>query len=427
MSSDTSLPADTVYRAVERGHGPTDAAQPGGRARLGASARSARALALGPVLGIMAPPEEGQRRFGIETDRFREILKIAAAQGILAYVFFPEDGPLDGHAASAGVVQGWLYRERKGWFRDRVPVADVVYDRHIPDVLSTGGIRDIARDFQDRYPRTRFINSLEMVRACRDKLVAHNLLSADPFIVRYLPETVLAGAPSSVANFASVRQRTYLKLRGGTGSRGLVLIEHGGSPGLENGPFRVSRRERDGQVTVFDAADAAGLADALGSLLHPADGPAWEYIAQHGIDLAKAPGGEVFEVRVICQKGGAGTWLRTGMVCRLNPAAGRFIVPREELHVRTGELLGQVFPGRVAEIKEEVREIARRVPLAIEDASGRGGEMSVDLGIDAGGKPWLIEVNSKPATLFRDIAAFELRELSLRRVVNYAARLFQAF
>ena len=49
--------------------------------------------------------------------------------------------------------------------------------------------------------------------------------------------------------------------------------------------------------------------------------------------------------------------------------------------------------------------------------------MSIDLGIDYSGKPWLIEVNSKPATLFRDLGAFRLRELSFRRVLNFASSL----
>lgn len=427
MSQDMSLPADMAYRAAL---GPPQPAPSDHRdARL---TQSARSLTIGPVLSIIAPLEEGPRRFGIETDRFREILRIAAAQGILAYVFFPADeqGETDDNRDARGTMQGWLYRERKSWFKSRVPVPDVVYDRHIPDILPTGAIRDVAREFQERHPATQFVNSLEMVRACRDKLATHSLLSQDPFIAGYLPETILAEDAASVIRFASQRRHTYLKLRGGTGSRGLVLIESCGGPGTHTatpGSFKVSRREKDGTVAQSAAAGSGELVRLLQDILHPGQGPTPEYIAQHGIDLVRTPeAGEVFEVRVICQKGGAGTWLRTGMVCRFNPALGRFIVPREELHVRVDDLLGQVFPGRVTRIKEEIRELARRIPPLLERASGRGGEMSVDLGIDTAGNPWLIEVNSKPATLFRDIAAFELRELSLRRVVNYSMRLFES-
>ena len=370
-----------------------------------------------PVLGIMSPVEDGPHRFGIETDRFREIVKAAAAQGVLAYVFFPDSRDT---VYGAGNHEGWLFREKKGWFPARVPVPDVVYDRHIPDIMSTGEIRDVAREVQEAHPATQFINSLEMVRACRDKFRAYNILSQAPLIARYLPLTIVAGDPAAVALFASQRKRTYLKLRGGTGSRGLVLIEN-----LTAGLFKIERRQPDGTSAESAAGSQAQLQDLLAGILRSGEGPAWEYIAQDGIDLARAPGpGEVFEVRVICQKGGAGVWLRTGMVCRFNPVRGRFMIPREELHLKVDDLLGQIFPGRVAAIKDEVREIARRIPPVLEAGSGRGGEMSVDVGIDTAGKPHLIEVNSKPATLFRDIAAFELRQLSLRRVVNYAIRLF---
>jgi len=394
-----------------------------------------------PVLGIMAPLVDGPRRFGIETDRFKEIIKTASERGVTAYVFYPPQS-LD---------SGWTYRERRGWSQGPVPPPDVVYDRHIPDVLSPGQVRDVAREYQQERPGVQFVNSLPFVRACRDKFTAYTILSADPFLAGYLPETVLAENPAQVAAFAADRKLTYLKLRGGTGSKGIILIEN-----LGRGRYSVTRRsppsgpQPDPQpgpqsgaqpnlqpsndtlgvpaagsaAPVSLAVDTPQLLELLGEIVDPATGS--EYIAQEGIHLARAPElGDVFEVRVICQKGGAGIWLRTGMVCRLHPSAGRFIIPREELHVRVDDMLGRIFPGRVAAIKEEIREIARRVPPVLEAGSGRGGEMSVDLGIDVHGRPRLIEVNSKPASLFRDIAAFELRRLSLRRIVNYAVYLFE--
>ncbi|MGI6662111.1 MAG: YheC/YheD family protein [Bacillota bacterium] len=150
-----------------------------------------------------------------------------------------------------------------------------------------------------------------------------------------------------------------------------------------------------------------------------------EYIIQEGIDLAPLPreAGSAFEVRVVYQKGGAGVWLRTGMVVRANPESERFVVPGVELHHRVGDILELALPGKENEVKAEVRRVARMIPPALEGRSGPGGELSVDLGIDKEGKPWLIEVNSKPATLFRDIGAFGLRRLSLLRVLNYAVTL----
>lgn len=404
LRAELALPRAGAYRAIRR-------RSPGG------GPDSPLRLRIGPVLGIMAPPEAGPRRFGIETDRFREIIKGAASEGMLAYVFFP-DGD--------GAIKGWLYREDTGWSAESVPPPDVVYDRHIPDPTAAGATGDIAAGFLQRHPGTLFLNSLEMVGACRDKYLAHAILSTDAAVSRHLPETIAVESAAQAAGFAARRQRTYLKLRGGTGSKGLIVVEKSG-PGQPGTPaFRLVTRGTAGQGAPVEAEAMGeeGLAGALENTLGPAAGSP-QYIAQQGIDLAKVPGpGEAFEVRVVCQKGGSGRWLRTGMVCRMNPAAGRFLVPREELHVRVDDVLTQVFPGAARDIKETIRDLARRIPPLIEGASGRGGEMSVDLGIDTAGKPWLIEVNSKPATLFRDIAAFRLRGLSLRRLVNYAAFLF---
>ncbi len=117
--------------------------------------------------------------------------------------------------------------------------------------------------------------------------------------------------------------------------------------------------------------------------------------------------------------------MRTGMVVRANPEAEGFVVPGVELHHRAGDFLELALPGRADEVRAEVRRVARMIPPALERRSGRGGEMSVDFGIDRKGKPWLIEVNSKPATLFRDTGAFKLRKLTLLRVLNYAIFLHQ--
>jgi len=381
-------------------------------------------LKIGPVLSILAPDYGGPQRFGIETDRFKEIVKAAEARGVLAYVFFPESS---GHE---DCVLGWLWRERRGWVRAELPVPDVVYDRYIPDVLPGGSIRDVSREFQEAHPWVRFINSLEFVRACRDKLAAYSILSQDPLLREHLPETESVRSAGQAALFASKRLRTFMKLRGGTGSRGLVVIENLGERGRDGGgSYRVVSLEKDG--TTSEMMVSGPGENALESLLArwvSHDGPpgvgAAEYIVQQGIDLADGPEtGQTFEVRVVCQKGGAGVWLRTGMVCRVGGSMGRFIIPRRESHARAGEVLERVFPGRSEAIKEEIRGMARRVPRVLELGSSRGGEVSVDFGIDKQGKPWIIEVNSKPATLFRDIAAFGLRQLSLARVVNYAIAL----
>lgn len=385
-------------------------------------------LRIGPIIGIVAPMLSKGQKFGVETDRFRHMVRLGAEMGLLVYVFFPEVPPGDGPVWDpvAGLVKGWTYRDRRGWLEERLPLPDVVYDRYIQAV--SGGARDIAQEFSDACPRAVFLNSLPLVRACRDKLVTYEILAGVPGIAPHLPYTEAVREPSQVAHFASSRQRSFLKPRFGTGTKGLALIENLGSR------YRITRREKGVPPRVDEVQGEAGLlrffsdvlpipasGDKKGRETHP------EFIIQEGIDLCPLPAGagSAFEVRVVYQKGGAGVWMRTGMVVRANPEAEGFVVPGVELHHRAGDFLELALPGRADEVRAEVRRVARMIPPALERRSGRGGEMSVDFGIDRKGKPWLIEVNSKPATLFRDTGAFKLRKLTLLRVLNYAIFLHQ--
>ena len=289
----------------------------------------------------------------------------------------------------------------------------------------TGGARDVAQEFSGACPQAVFINSLPLVRLCRDSFMTHDVLSGVPEIAAHLPVTEAVREASQAARFASFRRRAFLKLRGGTGTKGLALIENLGSGTGSPGAKRALRPEwtrfRDKPVSEIPLGRPPNTCPGDS----PRREPCPEFIIQEGIDLAPLPegAGSAFEVRVVYQKGGAGVWLRTGMVVRANPEAEGFVLPGVELHHRVGDFLELALPGRVNEVKAAVRRVARMIPPVLERHSGRGGEISVDFGIDRNGKPWLIEVNSKPATLFRDIGAFELRKLTLLRVLNYAVAL----
>lgn len=391
-------------------------------------------LRIGPVVGIMSKERGSGDLFGVETDMFRRIILLAHSMGILAYVFFPDKIDWD-----SGLILAWHYRERCGWFRALSPLPDVVYDRHIPDPASHETI-DAVSDFLRRHPQVMFVNSRPFVDLCRDKLLSHNLLASSELTRSHVPRTIPGHDPGVVANFAAGNRRTFLKLRNGTGSRNLIVVDRvdaecarPGEDAARSGERGTGCREPVFSVVAnwgeppaeeIRVRGTEGLSQLLGELMG-SGGSALEWIAQEGINLAVLPDcGSVFEVRVVYHKGGAGRWLRTGMVCRVNPGNERFIVPRKERHMKVDDVLERVFPGRSLRVRQELREVADVVPGLLESASGYGGEVSVDLGIDIAGKPWIIEVNSRPATLFRDIGAFRIREISHTRILNWAKLLF---
>jgi len=409
----------------------------------------------GPVFGIMAIEKAAsggrKEKFGIETDRFIRILQMAESMGMLAYVFFPEGDPgedkVSDYPVSKPLIPVWIHRPWSGWARRMAPLPDVVYDRYIPLANPGRTADDVAARFLGKLPHVKFINSLPFTNACRDKMKTHEILLGDPVLAAHLPETIPVTNVDSAIRFIASHETSFLKPLRGTGSKGLTVFRRCVSTGSEAGDaddlegyrqglgctsprdlrFEVSQRGLDGRVRDTEVLDLAGVEALLRSMVVPGceRETAYEprFVLQEGIRMAQLPkgSGSAFEIRVIYQKGGLGKWRRTGMVSRVNPGPEGFIVPGKELHVRVDEVLESVFPGRVSEIKEQIRGLARRVPPLIEASSGYGGEMSIDFGIDHGGRPWFIEVNSKPATLFRDLGAFKLRELSLRRVLNFAS------
>ncbi|HHX75719.1 MAG TPA: YheC/YheD family protein [Firmicutes bacterium] len=100
----------------------------------------------------------------------------------------------------------------------------------------------------------------------------------------------------------------------------------------------------------------------------------------------------LFEVRLFVQKNGLGQWAVTAAVSRI--AAYGFWVTNFSPTVRPAEavLAEAGFAAKLAEIKAAGMKTA----AILESQLGPLGEISVDCGIAADGKVWIIEVNGMP-------------------------------
>lgn len=292
-----------------------------------------------------------------------------------------------------------------GWRKVVVPIPKVIHKRVIH--RSPAAIRTLQR-LQDR--GVILVNPNGM----RNKVHMHALLSQDPDIRDHLPIT----APyrhAMLRRLLGRRMSLILKPQLGSAGYGVVRIDP-----LKRGRTRIMGR---GVRTLSRRA----LRKHLGRqrILR-------RYLIQQCIDLARH-GGKPFDFRVPVQRDATGDWSVPGMVAKVarrhrfltNMAQGGEAVPGMQM-------LESVFPGETAKkIAQEIERLAIAVAQAVSKEHSHAADLGLDIGVDAKGKPWLIEVNTRDqritfaqaglATAFRDLYRNPLAYCThLQRVVQEA-------
>ena len=128
------------------------------------------------------------------------------------------------------------------------------------------------------------------------------------------------------------------------------------------------------------------------------------YIIQQGIPLVTHNGG-VMDFRVLCHKNLQNHWDVTSVVARISAEqefvsniarGGRIMKPLNALTACMSKTKAMEVLALMKELSIETASIISQF------SSGITGELGIDIGVDLSGKPWLIEVNSKPSKSFED-------------------------
>ena len=124
------------------------------------------------------------------------------------------------------------------------------------------------------------------------------------------------------------------------------------------------------------------------------------YMVQTGLDLAKL-NGRVFDTRAQVQKNGNGQWVFTGITVRV-ATRNRFVTyDKYSLNKSASftKAMAKVTRGAEAakaSINTQLVDLFNLVPRVLEKDLGLSlAVLSIDIGIDAHGKVWIIEVSSK--------------------------------
>ncbi|GIO12570.1 hypothetical protein J19TS2_21250 [Cohnella xylanilytica] len=331
----------------------------------------------GLALGIAVCEREGNVPFA-EASFVRRLIASGPAYGLDVFAFAPSS-----YSDERGTVRAWIWNG--GWSREERAAPALAYDRGWPRD------REERAGFQSGLSRMSKTRGLKLLNGrLPGKAEVYRALSRDAGLRRWLPPTAAYRGTSSLAEWLGRRGgAAFLKPSNGSQGRGVVAVareEPGGGLVRLSGRTGANRSFRIGGIRE---------AEALRRIDRWIGGR--PYVMQPLLELRGADG-EPFDLRVLMQRGGQGSWTTAGTAVR----CGRSGAVTANLHgggtPRSAEgYLTELFGGRAAAgLLEELREAAASVVERLEESFGRFAELGLDFGIDRSGKLWFLEANAKP-------------------------------
>lgn len=354
-------------------------------------------LEAGPFIGVLAPPRRPSNPYAAQTTFFRRLLRHGRDNHLGVFIFSP--GEVDWGRRR---IRGWVWEDGRGWVQRAFPFPDAVYDRAHPTRASRAALRRFHR------MGVPFFNG-----PVGSKWWQHQVLTVDPVVREALPETRLLTSTRDVA--ALLRRHGSVYVKAINGGKGIDVWQ---ITALSDGGFAVRRTDRRGRSRGVRVRSVASVVRAVLGRRRP-------YIVQARLWLMRWQG-RIFDIRVLVQKDGTGTWRVTGMGLRVGPRGsivsnlygGGRAAPLEPV---LQELLQRRSPEEVA---AECRQLALRIADLIDRASVRVAELGIDLALDTSERLWFLEANSATGrTVFRRLGPPEVARAADVRPLEYAAGL----
>lgn len=355
-------------------------------------------LHLGPVVGITAElSNDPAKPFGGQSFFFQQLLNAGKELGEICFAFNPNSINW-----SKGTVIGYTYG-KKGWIKNTYPIPDVIYPRERAYAAANHN------GFRKRLEKagTRFFNPPLV-----GKWETHLIMSKNPELARYLPDTRLIKNFSQVENMINKYKAVYLKPVSGSRGKNIIrVIKRKNSPGYEY-QYELNSLTVKGNAPTLNRLQSA-LKRVMGNR---------SYIIQKQINLLKTDG-NIIDVRILVQKNQLGKWENTGIACRVGK---RGSITSNISSGGSGRKLESVLRRHFedentrAKILQEIHFLAIEAAVTLEKVIGQSGEMGVDIGIDKDGKVWFIETNLRPARhIFLLIGEQETRLKSVEMPMLY--------
>ena len=360
-------------------------------------------IRIGPVLAIYTSSSRrrGARRFAGLSGRFRRLVEDSRRMGALAFVFTPK-----GVKWATRTIRGFTFvgRGKRGrWVPGTFPFPNVIYNR-VPNRRAEN--RPLVRSVLERLladPELHIFNPRFL-----DKWEVYEILRRSKEVSEHIPATERCESLEGLLEFVRAHRHVYLKMAGGSLGRGTARVDLATS-----GRFRWRATRPGGHMVTMSLKGERALDRQLQRLRRR--GP---YLMQEAVPVLRSKG-RPFDVRALVQKEPDGRWRITGTAARV---AGRGQItthrPRGGSRAKLVPLVRSIFksPKAAGRVIKELNRVILNTAEAFDRETGWGhGEVSMDVAIDREGRPWVLEINSKPMVFDEP----SIRKLARKRLLKY--------
>lgn len=334
-------------------------------------------LYLGPVIALITDfkTEGNEEPYFRSIHNFCEELNDGTAEnGGFFYVFSYPDFE----------VQGYYFKDGK-WHAAELPLPDVIYNRihsrKLEYTLDFKFFRDKLALLNIPFFNDRFLSKWEV----------HEYLNHENHLHAQIPETKLF-TKKNLFNLAVKYETVFIKPVHGSQGRNIFKLTKADELFLLKSSVKNSETPTK-SCTIEEIYHY--LKPHLNNRI---------YIIQQGISLITYESRSM-DFRVLCHKNTDNLWKVTSVVARISAddefvsniaRGGEMMTPLQAL---TGVISREDAKAVLSQMKTLALETSSSISL---HSTGLMGELGIDIGIDQEGKPWLIEVNSKPSKNFED-------------------------
>ncbi|TYR79018.1 YheC/YheD family protein [Priestia megaterium] len=335
-------------------------------------ALSSDELILGPVICIVTEIRNSEELFGTITAFCEEFVNACKSHHCFCYVSSLQD-------LITQPLKGYVYDNNK-WLYTDVPAPNMVHNRiHARKTEQTLSFQTLKERLEKQH--IPFFNAHYL-----NKWTVFERLSQATHLQSYLPQTYQLRSKQNLID--SLQQHETIFLKPVHGSQGKHIFRVTGSKNqyhLDYTTFTGEyKKEYDSPQEIFETL--------YGQLAKQG------FIIQEGISLQTYKDCP-FDFRILCHKKDQLAWKVTSIVTRVSKQ-GNFVsnVARGGEVYPPKQILSYLYDETNAKhIISFLKEIAIEICLHLPRIDELYAEFGVDLAIDQEGKPWIIEVNTKPS------------------------------